>query len=612
MKRYKYFYRLAATLLLCLFLPVAVVASLSWSRCFKEIERSNETYYAKLLEYFASTTFNELKQQESNLSTISVESKRPTSAFWKGSSTFSSNPYWYYEAVNELRSLAAKYDMPDVCVYYYGLDRVITRNNCQTLQNYVANTPGVSNADPAFFAQDNYAPSTTLFATTNTEDSIDGQMLVGYCTKMGRSSDPVLIFFPVSVQNNDQLKSVVSLNSGIDFYIKSRDTGKILLSLQDSPASTSTTGVYTSDSGTFPLIYEIRVTSDSLRDSLTAFYSTMQFLWFTTIPFLLILTLLAIFLAYKPVRLLVKEMEPTEESGGSEFDIIRNSISEKNTKINEQADQMESLLVDHLVDGGHNSKHHLAELGINTEQTPYYCVYLIEGSTFLAGEMKQLSKAAQKFFGLQMFITETEDDTRRIAVAFLKEENSEAVRLWALQWLREQYSAEYTIKAGKVVTDLDEIRASFISCYRQNDGLADMNQVQKDLKSLEQKEERRKKQQEDILNYLEKHYADPDLSQLQVAEAFEMSTSTLSRLFKNQIGVGFSEYVNEKRIERAKDLLLTTSASTREIAEQVGLPNYNYFLRLFKSTVGVSPTVFRQNAKKAGEICETSDKGEPV
>ena len=93
-----------------------------------------------------------------------------------------------------------------------------------------------------------------------------------------------------------------------------------------------------------------------------------------------------------------------------------------------------------------------------------------------------------------------------------------------------------------------------------------MNRVQKDLKSLEQKEECCKKQQEDILNYLGKHYADPDLSQLQVAEAFEMSTSTLSRLFKNQIGVGFSEYINEKRIERAKDLLLTTSASTREIA----------------------------------------------
>ena len=106
--------------------------------------------------------------------------------------------------------------------------------------------------------------------------------------------------------------------------------------------------------------------------------------------------------------------------------------------------------------------------------------YLIEGSTFLAGEMKQLSKAAQKFFGLQMFITETEDDTRRIAVAFLKEENSEAVRLWALQWLREQYAAEYTIKAGKKSSPIwNEIRASFISCYRQNDGLADMNQVQK-------------------------------------------------------------------------------------------------------------------------------------
>lgn len=605
MKRYKYFYRLAVTLLLCLFLPVAIVASFSWLRCFKEIENSNETYYEKLLEYFSNTIFNELEQVESNASTISVESKQPTSAFWTGEEAFNSNPYWYYEAVNELRVLAAKYDMPDVCIYYYGLDRVITRSDCQTLQNYIANTNGIANVDPKFFAVESYSPSTTLFATTNTDNDTSGQMLVGFCTKMGRSFDPVLIFFQVSDKNNSQLKSVISLNSGIDFFIKSRDTGAVLLSLQSQESTyTNTTGIYTSDSGTFPLTYEIRVTSDSLRDGLTAFYKAMQTLWFTTIPFLLILTMFAVFLSYKPVRLLVKEMEPNERSGGSEFDIIRNSINEKDTIISQQTDKLEGMLVEHLVDGGHNSKHHLAELGIDANQNPYYCVYLIEGSTFLAGEMKQLSKATQKFFGLQMIIAETEDDTRRIAVAFLKEENSEAVCLWMLQWLREQYSTEYTIKSGKTVTDLDEIRASFISCYRQNDGLADMNQVQKDLKSLEQKEERRKKQQEDILTYLEKHYADPDLSQLQVAETFEMSTSTLSRLFKNQIGIGFSEYVNDKRIDRAKDLLLTTKASTREIAEQVGLANYNYFLRLFKSTVGVSPTVFRQNAKKAGETCD--------
>lgn len=605
MKRYKYFYRLAVTLLLCLFLPVTIVASFSWLRCFKEIEHSNETYYEKLLEYFSNTIFNELEQIESNASTISAESKQPTSAFWTGEEAFNSNPYWYYEAVNELRVLAAKYDMPDVCIYYYGLDRVFTRSDCQTLQNYIANTNGIANVDPKFFAAESYSPSTTLFATTNTDNDTSGQMLMGFCTKMGRSFDPVLIFFQVSDKNNSQLKSVISLNSGIDFFIKSRDTGAVLLSLQSQESTyTNTTGIYTSDSGTFPLTYEIRVTSDSLRDGLTAFYKAMQTLWFTTIPFLLILTMFAVFLSYKPVRLLVKEMEPNERSGGSEFDIIRNSINEKDTIISQQTDKLESMLVEHLVDGGHNSKHHLAELGIDANQNPYYCVYLIEGSTFLAGEMKQLSKATQKFFGLQMIIAETEDDTRRIAVAFLKEENSEAVCLWMLQWLREQYSTEYTIKSGKTVTDLDEIRASFISCYRQNDGLADMNQVQKDLKSLEQKEERRKKQQEDILTYLEKHYADPDLSQLQVAETFEMSTSTLSRLFKNQIGIGFSEYVNDKRIDRAKDLLLTTKASTREIAEQVGLANYNYFLRLFKSTVGVSPTVFRQNAKKAGETCD--------
>ena len=122
--------------------------------------------------------------------------------------------------------------------------------------------------------------------------------------------------------------------------------------------------------------------------------------------------------------------------------------------------------------------------------------------------------------------------------------------------------------------------------------------VKKDLQALEKKESRKKEQQNEILLYIEQNYRNADLSQTQVADAFQISTYTLSRLFKNQIGIGFTEYVNTKRIEYAKELLLTTKQTTRDVAEAAGIPNYNYFLRLFKATSGESPTSFRQKAKR--------------
>ena len=102
-----------------------------------------------------------------------------------------------------------------------------------------------------------------------------------------------------------------------------------------------------------------------------------------------------------------------------------------------------------------------------------------------------------------------------------------------------------------------------------------------------------KKQLEEILAYLEINYRDSNLSQMQVADMFRISNYTLSRLFKNQVGVGFSEYLAAKRLEYAKELLLTTSHSVKEIAIMSGFTSENYFSRTFKLYEGVSPSNFR-------------------
>ena len=56
-----------------------------------------------------------------------------------------------------------------------------------------------------------------------------------------------------------------------------------------------------------------------------------------------------------------------------------------------------------------------------------------------------------------------------------------------------------------------------------------------------------------------------------------------------------TEYISSVRIEHAKNLLATTSAPIGSIALNVGIDDANYFTRIFKKFVGMSPTEYRQS-----------------
>lgn len=71
-----------------------------------------------------------------------------------------------------------------------------------------------------------------------------------------------------------------------------------------------------------------------------------------------------------------------------------------------------------------------------------------------------------------------------------------------------------------------------------------------------------------------------------------LSPSRFAHLFKAVTGQTPIAYLNRVRIENAKELLLKTSLPIAEIAERVGFADQNYFGRLFKRQVGLSPTEF--------------------
>ncbi len=94
------------------------------------------------------------------------------------------------------------------------------------------------------------------------------------------------------------------------------------------------------------------------------------------------------------------------------------------------------------------------------------------------------------------------------------------------------------------------------------------------------------------VHYIEKHYYE-DVSVNQLAEKFDMSPNYFSTLFKKEVGQSAVNYITDQRIAKAKEFLKKSNKSVVEIAEMIGYEDCNYFFRVFKKNVGLTPQQYR-------------------
>lgn len=87
-----------------------------------------------------------------------------------------------------------------------------------------------------------------------------------------------------------------------------------------------------------------------------------------------------------------------------------------------------------------------------------------------------------------------------------------------------------------------------------------------------------------------------DISLDDVSREIQISPYYFSKLFKEETGGNFIEYLTGIRIERAKQLLHETELSMKEICVEVGYQDPNYFSRIFKKTTGITPTEYKEKA----------------
>lgn len=99
-----------------------------------------------------------------------------------------------------------------------------------------------------------------------------------------------------------------------------------------------------------------------------------------------------------------------------------------------------------------------------------------------------------------------------------------------------------------------------------------------------------------MIDYVSQNYLS-DLSVGKISALFTINPSYISQLFKKELGETFTEYVTRLRTQHACRLLRTTSLTVSDISEKTGYGDYFYFTRVFKKTMGMTPSQYRSSRK---------------
>lgn len=104
---------------------------------------------------------------------------------------------------------------------------------------------------------------------------------------------------------------------------------------------------------------------------------------------------------------------------------------------------------------------------------------------------------------------------------------------------------------------------------------------------------------ETVRTYIDRSFSQ-ELTLNHLASRFFMNPSALSRSFKNATGQTVMNYINQRRMECAKELLEQKNYSVEAVSGKVGFKTATYFERMFKQTTGLTPTQYKNCMKNGG------------
>lgn len=100
-----------------------------------------------------------------------------------------------------------------------------------------------------------------------------------------------------------------------------------------------------------------------------------------------------------------------------------------------------------------------------------------------------------------------------------------------------------------------------------------------------------------VKRYIAEKIGEQDLSREDIASHVFLNPDYLTRIFKKETGMSLSDFLQQSRIDHAKELLVNTGQSISDIAISSGYSNLSYFSTIFKKTTGLNPLDYRKRSQ---------------
>ncbi len=110
-----------------------------------------------------------------------------------------------------------------------------------------------------------------------------------------------------------------------------------------------------------------------------------------------------------------------------------------------------------------------------------------------------------------------------------------------------------------------------------------------------------------IQKYVDEHFSDPDFSLEQLGKDLKYNKKYLSTVFKRHVGVGIVDYLHTVRIQHACTMLKQGFTSVSDVALRCGYPDAQYFSKVFKRRMNLSPREYMASVKNESTSVKNRD-----
>jgi len=617
---------LAQTVITCIafmLIPFIIFSYTVIYRSCRELSNANEEYYKKTTNAFAKYFQAQMAEIQTNALKISEDAKEIDSPLRL--SILQSNPYYFMECVDFLRqySITSKYPMG---IYYYETGYLLTKDTNYTLQAFMKSYLEIENEEAIPGLRDffTYNPqkSFKLFSTFSNHSSKEF-FLAGVTIRIGNTQDKALIFYMLEPSSIDTSLFSSQSSYGAQYYIIDSDSDTLLYTTAQQYDSLTADEIqillgnckngaarfesgdkrfnaYAVHDSAFGRDYISLVPYDAVESTIYQFVSTMRKMAFAASVVFLFLLCIMLYINYRPIQKIMGKLN--KNAYCNEIKAISSTFDEMSNEMSEQNLLIMDFLLNSILCGTPIPANEKDRLGISSH-IGNFCVYTVEGLELSNEQRSALTCEIADKFDITAYITDIFGIGRNVIILQLENEETCEIVSYIESRLSSCFNKTLKINVGIIVKSIDDIQKSYASCIMANnptggsDNSPDLYKQAADSIERENKKSSRKISllKDRVIEYIQQNFTDPAISQISVADHFGISIYTLSRLFKNHIGLGFSEYITAKRLEYAKNLLLTTDKTIAEISNEIGISNVNYFSRLIKSNFGVSPMKFRSS-----------------